>query len=151
MRTIEGDLINLALRGQFDVIGHGCNCFHKMGAGIAKSVAAQFPEAYEADKATSYGERSKLGTISVASVTRAGVELAIVNAYTQFQWKGPGRKADYDAIESCFCLIAERFTKARIGYPMIGAGLAGGDWSIIEPRITSALSGLDHTLVIFSG
>jgi O-acetyl-ADP-ribose deacetylase (regulator of RNase III) len=35
MKEIEGDLIDLAKRGHFDVVTHGCNCFCTMGAGIA--------------------------------------------------------------------------------------------------------------------
>ncbi len=74
-----------------------------------------------------------------------------MNAYTQFQWRGRGRKADYDAIDRCFAQIAQEFPKARIGYPLIGAGLAGGSWSVIAPIISRQLQGLDHTLVEFSG
>ena len=43
---IKGDLIKLAIKGDFDVIIHGCNCFCTMGAGIAKSIKTAFPEAY---------------------------------------------------------------------------------------------------------
>lgn len=35
MKTIKGDLIQLALANEFDVIIHGCNCFCTMGKGIA--------------------------------------------------------------------------------------------------------------------
>lgn len=47
MRNVQGDLIELALNGVFDVIVHGCNCQCTMGAGIAKSIRAKFPEACE--------------------------------------------------------------------------------------------------------
>ena len=151
MKRITGDLIQLALNGEFDVIVHGCNCFHQMGAGIAKTIAADFPEAFEADKATEYGVETKLGTISSAQITRGTAQFVIVNAYTQFHWSGPKPRAVYPAISRCFERIAEQFPEARIGYPLIGAGLAGGDWSIIAPRIDDALSGLDHTLVEYSG
>ena len=151
MKTKTGNLIQLALAGEFDVIVHGCNCFHTMGAGIAKAISTKFPEALAADKATEYGIKSKLGTISTAFIERENTRFVVVNAYSQFQWRGHGRKADYDAIESCFNCIADQFPSARIGYPMIGAGLAGGDWSIIENRISNALSGLDHTLIVFGG
>lgn len=40
--VIEGDLIKLALVGAFDVISHGCNCMHTMGAGIAVPMAKAF-------------------------------------------------------------------------------------------------------------
>ncbi|MES0862489.1 macro domain-containing protein [Ruegeria sp. SCPT10] len=151
MKKVKGDLIHLAMDGHFDVIIHGCNCFHTMGAGVAKTIAQRFPEAYEADKQTSYGERSKLGTISTATITRGAVSFVVVNAYTQFDWRGRGRRADYDAISGCFEDVARRFLKSRIGYPLIGAGLARGDWAQIAPRIEAALDGLDHTLVEYSG
>ena len=43
MKVIEGDLIQLALTGEFDVIIHGCNCFCAMVAGIAQSIRSVFP------------------------------------------------------------------------------------------------------------
>lgn len=39
---VEGNLIALAKRGEFDVIAHGCNCFCQMGAGIAPQMAKEF-------------------------------------------------------------------------------------------------------------
>lgn len=41
-KEIKGDLIELALQGNFDVITHGCNCFCTMGAGIAPKMAKAF-------------------------------------------------------------------------------------------------------------
>jgi O-acetyl-ADP-ribose deacetylase (regulator of RNase III) len=52
MKTINGNLIKHALEGKFDVVIHGCNCSCTMGAGIAKSIKDQFPEAYQADLIT---------------------------------------------------------------------------------------------------
>ncbi|SMX28842.1 Macro domain protein [Pelagimonas phthalicica] len=150
MRTVKGDLIALALQGEFDVIVHGCNCFHTMGAGIARPIRDSFPEALAADKDTDYGSRDKLGSLSVAEVSRNGRQLIIVNAYTQFSYKGRGPKVDYAALERCFAEIAQRFSKQRIGYPMIGAGLAGGDWTRIVKIIETQLQGLNHTLVEFA-
>ena len=56
---IEGDLIELAKFGRFDVIIHGCNCFCNMNAGFAKSIKFNFPEAYLADAQTIKGEKRK--------------------------------------------------------------------------------------------
>ena len=148
MQQITGNLIDLALAGKFDVIIHGCNCMHTMGAGIAKPIAQLFPEAYAADKATPHNDRTKLGTFSKAEVTRGDIAFTVVNAYTQFDYKSKGRRADYDAIERVFAAIGQTFPKARIGYPMIGAGLAGGDWTVIAPLIDKGLQGCDHTLVV---
>ena len=151
MERVEGDLLALARTGAFDVIVHGCNCFHAMGGGIARIIAAEFPEALQADKATPHGERGKLGTISVAQVETAAGRLSIVNAYTQFDYGTDRRQVDYEAISQCFEAVAARFGDKRIGYPMIGAGLAGGDWDEIAPRIDAALRGCDHRLVVLPG
>ena len=118
-----------------------------MGAGIAKSIKQLFPAAYEADLATEKGSRDKLGTFSSATVDCDGRELTIVNAYTQFSWRGRGIKADYDAIRSVFASIKTDFTGKRIGYPLIAAGLAGGDWDVISQIIDDELDGENHTLV----
>ena len=147
MKIIHGDLIKLALDGVFDVIVHGCNCFNTMGAGVAKQIAHSFPEAADVDKATKSGDRAKLGTITVAVIPRAEKSVAVVNAYTQYDFGCGSRYADYDAIRSAFKLIRERYAGERIGYPRIGAGLAGGDWKIISNIIDEELEGLDHTLV----
>ncbi|WP_422047828.1 macro domain-containing protein [Shimia sp.] len=151
MQVIEGDLIALTKSGQFDVMVHGCNCFCTMGAGIAKAIAAEFPEALNADRKTDEGSREKLGSYSVANVAFQDHSFHIVNAYTQFNFRGPQPRVSYEAVADVFARIASEFAGHRIGYPLIGAGLAGGDWSIIAPSIDKALSGLDHTLVVLPG
>ena len=117
MKTVNGDLIDLAKRGKFDVIVHGCNCFCAMGGGIAFHIRKQFPEAYKADQLTEIGDESKLGTYTKATVVRDN---------------------------------NKDFSGKRIGYPAIGAGLAGGDWNIIKNIIDTALQGEDHTFVKFA-
>ena len=149
MKVIEGDLIKLALAKTFDVIIHGCNCRCTMGAGIAKMIKDVFPEAYEADLKTNKGSKEKLGTISYATVLRNEHEITVVNGYTQYDYKGPGVLADYEAIRSVMRRVKDRFSGKKIGYPKIGAGLAGGDWGVISEIIDQELQGEDHTLVEF--
>ena len=148
MQTRSGDLIALALAGEFDVIIHGCNCQHTMGAGIAKQIKSHFPAAYAADCATPKGA-SKLGQISSATVDCNGRELIIVNAYTQDNWCGSGVLADYDAIRLAMRRIKTQFSGRRIAYPKIGAGLARGDWARIARIIDEELAGETHTLVLY--
>ena len=38
MNIVKGNLVTLALAGEFDVIIHGCNCFNTMGSGVAKDI-----------------------------------------------------------------------------------------------------------------
>ena len=144
MKYIDGDLIQLAKEGKFDVIGHGCNCFCNMGAGIAKSIKESFPEAYKADRQTPYADVTKLGKMSFG---KQG-DLVILNLYTQFD-TGKGLKAHYDAIRECMKAVKKRYSGKRIGLPLIGAGLAGGDWNIISKIIEDELGDEDVTIVKF--
>jgi len=143
MKVIEGDLIKLAKAGKFDLIVHGCNCFCTMGAGIAKGIMLTFPEAYKADKETEKGNKEKLGICTFAEING----LVVVNAYTQFDYRGRGVKVDYEAVRSCMKWIKQNFPGKRIGVPKIGAGLAGGDWNRISLIIDEELSNEDVTLV----
>jgi O-acetyl-ADP-ribose deacetylase (regulator of RNase III) len=149
MKIIKGDLLNLALEGKFDVIVHGCNCFHNFGAGIALQILKRFPIVFEQDKKTVYGDRNKLGSISFCTVP-LGRGFVAVNAYTQYACGVGKRQVDYIALRNCFKCIKKEFTGYRIGYPLIGAGLAGGDWDIISEIINNELGNEDHTLVEYS-
>jgi O-acetyl-ADP-ribose deacetylase (regulator of RNase III) len=142
--------VKLAVEGEFDVIVHGCNCFCKMGAGVAKAIKNAFPEAADADTATLRGDRRKLGTISSVRVRRGEHAIVIVNGYTQFEWRGAGRLVDYNAVRSVMKAVKNGYPGLRIGYPRIGAGLGQGNWEVIEKIIREELGGEDHTLVEFS-
>lgn len=122
-----------------------------MGAGIAKQIKREFPEAYNADLGTKRGDVSKLGTISFASKTMEnGHTLWIVNAYTQYKYGRYGVYVNYGALRNCFKNIKHLFSGMRIGYPLIGCSLAGGDWNIVSDIIDEELSGEDHTLVVLN-
>lgn len=149
MNHIDGNLITLAQVGHFDVIVHGCNCFCTMGRGIALSIKLACPQAYEADQGTTPGDRAKLGTFTCANVGANGHRFTVVNAYTQYDYRGPGVNADYEAIRRVFRAIKQQFSGCRIGYPLIGAGLARGDWPTIAAILDEELAGEDHTLVHF--
>ena len=147
MKEISGDLIELAEQGMFDIILHGCNCQCVMGKGIALSIKEKYPIAYIADCETTKGDRSKLGTYSSAFIVEH--DFTIVNAYTQYHFHGMGSRVNYDAIINVMRLVKRDFTGKRIGYPMIGAGLGGGNWSIISKIIKRELQGENHTFVRF--
>ncbi|AXX92838.1 phosphatase [Malaciobacter molluscorum LMG 25693] len=147
MNIIYGDLIDLAKKAKFDVIIHGCNCFCTMGAGIAKSIKKEFPKAYAEDCKTIKGDRTKLGTYTKVKIENENGSFYIINAYTQYNWNTNKINADYEAIKSVFSKIKKEFYGKKIAYPMIGAGLARGDWKIISNIIDDCLKQEDHTLV----
>ena len=152
MKVVKGDLIEMAKAGEFDMIIHGCNCFCTMGAGIAKVIRKEFPGAYRIDRLSGSGDREKLGQFSFWPIQNPN--LIVVNAYTQYDFRG-SKNVEYDAIRLAFFRIRKfiessnstPYPTKRIGYPKIGAGLAGGDWNIISKIIDEEFEGLDHTLV----
>lgn len=149
MKTIKGDLIKLALDGEFDVIVHGCNCFTNMGAGIAVQIRRTFPEAWKVDADTIPGDKEKMGTYTKATIQRGFVIFDVVNAYTQYGCNAKFINVDYAAIRSVMQSIKQDYAGKRIGLPLIGCGLAKGDWNIVSKIIQEELDGEDVTIVEF--
>jgi len=144
IKYTKGDLVRDAER-DFDVIGHGCNCFNNMGGGIARDVRKNFPGAYKVDVATQMGSKSKLGNYTKWE----GDDVTILNLYTQWKYGNRERNADYGAIRSCMKSIKQDFSGKKIGLPLIGAGLAQGDWGTISGIIEDELKEEDVTIVIW--
>ncbi len=147
MKLNYGNLLEMAKNGDFDVIIHGANAFHTMGAGIAKYIKQDFPEAYEADKKTVYGDKNKIGTFSEALIERNGHKFVVINAYTQFRFGGGVDNFEYDSFPKLLQSIKEKYGDKRIGLPLIGCGLAGGDEPRILKMIKENFEGVDYKLV----
>lgn len=147
MKIIQGNLLALAESGQFDIIAHGANCFHVMGAGIAAQIKERYPEAYEADLGTEYGNISKLGGYSYAQVTRNGVSFTVVNAYTQFM---TGPMARLEAVEQSMRSVAALARPTgRVGVPAIGCGIGGLEMENVQMVFDKVFKGVDATLVLY--
>jgi O-acetyl-ADP-ribose deacetylase (regulator of RNase III) len=150
---VDGDLIKLALAGEFDVIAHGCNCFSTMGAGIAPQMAKAFGcDLYEMEKETHF-PLNKLGCIDYQVWwLDPDSELIVVNAYTQYSYgrnhsDGVAKPVDYHAILMCFKKMNEAFCGMHIGLPWIGCGLAGGERKIVKYLIKKYLKDCHVTVV----
>lgn len=155
MKYIMGDLIKLADDGHFDILIHGCNAFTTMSGGIAASIARRAPQAFIADCKTQKGDRTKMGQYTKAFVcdTHTVRGYTIINAYTQYTFWDRNDMLDYKALKTVFEQIKLDYDSTtnipRIGIPLIGAGLACGDWNKIESIIASV--GLrDLTVVVFN-
>jgi O-acetyl-ADP-ribose deacetylase (regulator of RNase III) len=140
LTIIDNNLLTMADNGDFDIICHGANCFHTMASGIAGQIVKKWPEVAIADRQTKYGTRNKLGAFSEVDVVGAnGCGFTIINAYTQFTY-GRGKDIfEYGAFETFLNRLFVKVyvmdsksdpttkTPVRIGFPMIGCGLAGGN------------------------
>jgi O-acetyl-ADP-ribose deacetylase (regulator of RNase III) len=138
MKFMKGNLLELAEKGEFDVITHGCNCLCVMGAGIALAIANRYPIVYEADMKTKRGDYNKLGNFTYAPVTTKTDPISVfnvVNAYTQYTCSDEDPNKDMFEYEA-FILILKKLHKQfgpniRYGFPLIGCGLARGNKEII--------------------
>lgn len=147
MKYQVGDLLANVQRG---IIVHGCNAQGVMGGGIALQVRNIYPKAYEGylrmlKMHKNAGCESCLGSISFV---RVADELYIANAITQDFYGTDKRHVNYEAIARAFELVryeSDKRDNLPIHYPLIGAGLAGGNWNIIKVIIDETLSGYDHT------
>ncbi len=164
LTIIDNNLLTMADNGDFDIICHGANCFHRMASGIAGQIVKKWPKVAIADRQTKYGTRNKLGTFSEVDVVgSSGHKFKILNAYTQYTYGRGEDLFEYNSFGN-FLKIFETFLrkvyvlagadiKTRVGFPYIGCGLAGGDKQriveMIENFSVSCQDIADVTLVRF--
>lgn len=136
LKHTKGNLLDLAEKGKFDIIVHGCNCFNTMGSGIAKEIRERYPEAFEADERMDqeFGKNYrylKLGNFSQVNVYPANGKFTIVNAYTQFYFNKKDEEFndhfEYDSFNLILQKLLHFYGNYDFGFPYIGMGLAGGD------------------------
>ena len=131
-----GNLLNC----EEHTIVHGCNSLGVMGAGVALAIRKAYPEVYEDYKDFEGSCGLELEDCITTQTKRNGKPFRIISAITQ---KACGSDANtvyvsYDAIQSVFRKLNNDLPKigiVSIAFPKIGAGLANGDWSIIEAII----------------
>lgn len=130
--NVQGDLVRAK---DIDIFCHQCNCFGKMGAGIAKQIAIIYPEVAEADRHNfaALGAYGQFGKILPVECHDGRI---CVNMYSQFTYGKEKRQTNYEKFEECLRRL--RFylkdcPDKKVGFPYgIGCGLAGGDWNVIE-------------------
>lgn len=134
----KGDLLDVTE----GVIVHGCNMLGVMGAGVAKAISEKYPDCYARYKLALEDpwQKPKLGTI-IWWIDKTE-KLFIANGLTQETCGGDSsiRYANYVAIANVFRLVMSSNTgyESDIHFPKIGAGLANGDWNIIEQIINDS-------------
>lgn len=167
MRQVKfGNIFDVSLTEDKNVsqfIVHGCNAQGVMGSGIAKEVKQRYPEAFKAyydfvinwnsHNSRTLGIHSILGQIIPVQISP---NLFIFNAITQdnFGRDNTTRYVSYKAVKTAFDEIAHHAhgLGAEVHYPLIGAGLGGGDWAIISDIIDSSFEqypGIKRTLWIY--
>jgi len=149
---VDGDLIQLAKDGKFDVITHGCNCQSAMKSGIAVQMdlhfgCSKFPMELLGPNIL------KLGSIDYKEMnylSKPSKSFIVVNSYTQIFPSIKAKPFDYEAFTVCMRKMNSVFAGKHIGMPRIGAGLAGGDWEKIKKIIQRESRNIDVTVVNYN-
>lgn len=154
---VNGDLIDLANRGHFDVIGHGCNCFCAMSRGIAPQMGVAFGcHLFPLEDKSTSGDINKLGQIDWKVFNIAvgngdfdiiNHDLTVVNIYSQYTPNAAIKPLDYEALTLGLRKMNHLFKGKKVGLPLIGGGLAGGDPIRIVEIIKRELKDCYVTLV----
>lgn len=149
-----GDLLEAADRGEIQVIAHQCNCFNVGRRGIAPLIFEKYPNAKLADQQTEKGSKDKLGRLTFGF----GDNMTwVFNLYGQYHWSyhekeyGTQYPALRSALQKMKFLLDRRWgmfyhEKPKIGFPLIGCGLAGGKWEEVAPMIEDIFHDWDVTI-----
>lgn len=139
IQTKYGDL--LESKG---MICHGCNSRGVMGSGVALQIRNKWPHVYE-EYRNALISYQNLGLDPMGKVIMVGVgsDAVVANIITQRNYGRDKNKVyvDYDAVIKGFKTLNHHL-KARpltVNFPLIGCGLAGGDWRIISDIIDEEL------------
>ena len=140
---IIGDLFTTDSR----YILHGCNDQGVMGSGVAKIVREKYPDAYKhyVLKWRDYG--LKLGEVQYVPTNGK----VIVNGISQNNYGRDGhRYVSYEAITQIMRTLENDLSGKtdKIAMPQIGAGLGGGDWTIISEIIEQELKTVQPVVYI---
>lgn len=136
----KGDLLAVTS----GVLVHGCNAQGVMGSGCAKAVRAKYPKVYD-----SYRSVYEMGELSLGYVDWAAAApgLFVANCVVQINYGRDGKRyVNYAALGRCLMEVVQEAQMLRysgvkdntLHFPKIGAGLGGGDWSIIEQIINDS-------------
>ncbi len=139
---------------ELDAYAHQANCFCRMGRGIAPLLAKANPDVRKADNETIEGCNMKMGTFSVAKTE--GFPF-LYNVYGQYHWhkwkEAPNRNTCYTSLAEGLEKVKGNMTyynKTSLGLPLIGCGLAGGDWEgVVLPMIKDIFEGSSIEVTIF--
>jgi O-acetyl-ADP-ribose deacetylase (regulator of RNase III) len=152
-----GDILEV----QEGIVVHGCNCQGVMGSGIAHSIRSRWPAVYEEYKRRHSVAGLFPGDVCFVShpqllesspilnqhihgtTTQLPPRLVVANAMTQFEFGRDSTRiyVDYDAVSAAFARIAivARDSGLSIHFPLIGCGLANGQWSRVAQCIQAAV------------
>jgi O-acetyl-ADP-ribose deacetylase (regulator of RNase III) len=147
---IVGDATQPTMAGD-KIIVHVCNDIGKWGKGFVLAISKRWIEPELKYKLWHQSGSMRLGMIQPVKVDN---EIIVINMVAQHGIKKHGNRHPirYDALEFCLekvdVFAKMNYPGATIHMPKIGAGLAGGEWSVIEQIIQKTLR--EHKVYVYA-
>ena len=123
-------------------IAHCVNMQYVMNSGVAKCIRESYPKAYE-DYMSS---ELKLGRVIISTNEPHN----IIHIVGQEFYGRTGLYVKYQALEKAFKIINSKVESTSISYPLIGCGLAGGDWNIVSRLLEENSSNYEPIVYILN-
>jgi O-acetyl-ADP-ribose deacetylase (regulator of RNase III) len=147
IRFISGDLFDNEHGAR--TFAHGCNCQGSMGAGIAKTFRARYPQMYEEYRRRCKAEPRRFN-LGDCWLWKADDQPWVFNLGTQEgYWRS---RASYEAIETALKEMrrqadAEGITS--IAMPRIGVGYGGLSWKKVRAIIEAVFGDWPGSLIVY--
>jgi O-acetyl-ADP-ribose deacetylase (regulator of RNase III) len=144
---VSGDLFDNAHHAR--AFAHGCNCQGSMGAGIARTFRARYPEMHDEYRSRCKAEPRRFN-LGDCWLWKADDQPWVFNLGTQEgYWRS---RASYEAIEIALRSMrqqadAEKVT--RIAMPRIGVGYGGLSWKKVRAIVEAVFGDWDGRLVVY--
>lgn len=154
---VNKSIFDAFIQNEIQILAHQANCFHTMGAGIARKIKYTFPEAYKADCNTKYADKNKLGTLSYAFYPHSSKY--VVNLYGQYRYGREKQHTCYQSLTNSLLMLKSyrQSWSDELGKPLylglnykIGCNNAGGDWNIVYNIINSVFSDISPFCKIYN-
>jgi O-acetyl-ADP-ribose deacetylase (regulator of RNase III) len=123
------------------ILAHVCNDLGLWGKGFVLAVSRRWEKPKEEFQRWYQGRASNDFGLGAVQVVQVEPDLWVANMIAQRGTRTRGTRIQYDNLKRCLARVREkaRELSASVHMPRIGAGLAGGDWTEIEPIIQAEL------------
>lgn len=135
------------------LIAHVCNDLGGWGKGFVLAISRRWPEP-EAAYRRWHRERARNDFgLGAAQFVRAGPYVWVANMVGQrgMRTGSKGVPVRYEAIDAALASVGDKAVElgASVHMPRIGCGLAGGQWSRIEPLISERLTARGISVTVY--
>lgn len=152
LRILKGDATSPQAAGP-KIIAHICNDLGGWGKGFVLAISKRWPEPERAYREWHRDRAHNDFGLGATQLVQVSADTWVANMVGQHGMRAgsQGPPIRYDAVEKCLTAVADSAIElgASVHMPRIGAGLAGGNWELIEPIVVRTLCARDIPMTVY--